>query len=168
MVRTRMRVVVSVARIAFVAVAPSIPGMDRSMITTSGCRRCASATASAPFDASPTTAMSRAGLSTARNPARTTAWSSASTTRITSPGMVVFLIEGCTTTDRWRCGCRRERNPDAHRGALFAARDDVERAVEQPDSLAHGEQPHRRTTSLGHVDVETGTVVLNLHADGPP
>src|SRR5207237_2161447 len=62
--------------ISFVASSPSIPGMRTSMITTSGLRRSASATAPAQSDASPITRMCGARESDRRNPSRTTSWSS--------------------------------------------------------------------------------------------
>src|SRR5438067_1840715 len=64
------------SRICFVASRPSIPGMRTSMITTSGFRRSARATAPAPSDASPTTRMCDARESERRSPSRTTSWSS--------------------------------------------------------------------------------------------
>ena len=60
----------------FVASSPSMPGMRTSMITTSGLRRSASATALAPSEASPTTRMCGARESESRRPSRTTSWSS--------------------------------------------------------------------------------------------
>src|SRR5918994_360176 len=74
----------SSAAMARVAVRPSVPGMRMSMSTTSGVSRRTSCTASSPSAASPTTSMSSWASSRARKPARTRAWSSASTTRITA------------------------------------------------------------------------------------
>src|SRR6478672_9848871 len=51
--------------------------MRRSMITTSGLRRSASATAVSPSGASPTTRMCGDRSSASRKPSRTTSWSSA-------------------------------------------------------------------------------------------
>ena len=59
--------------ISRVASRPSISGIRISMSTTSGASSRASVTASAPFLASPTTAMSLSMLSTDWNPARTRA-----------------------------------------------------------------------------------------------
>src|SRR5438876_10375603 len=63
-----------------VASTPSSSGIAMSMMTTSGRRRCASATASRPFPATPITCRSWPPSSKARRPSRTTAWSSASIT----------------------------------------------------------------------------------------
>ncbi len=60
----------------FVAWSPSMPGIRTSMITTSGRRRSASATALAPSEASPITLMCGARDSDSRSPSRTTSWSS--------------------------------------------------------------------------------------------
>jgi hypothetical protein len=61
---------------SFVASSPSMPGIRTSMITTSGFRRSASATALAPSAASPMTRMWSARESDSRKPSRTTSWSS--------------------------------------------------------------------------------------------
>ena len=58
------------------------PGICTSSNTTSGRRSAARRAASAPLAASPTTAMSGAASSTTRRPARTTDWSSATSTVI--------------------------------------------------------------------------------------
>src|SRR5688572_20992523 len=68
---------------AFVASAPSISPIERSITITSGSSRSASEIASLPFDPSPMTWMSFALPSTALSPARTTAWSSIRITLIT-------------------------------------------------------------------------------------
>src|SRR5215472_5949511 len=72
------------ATIRLVAVSPSTSGILRSISTTSGLCWRASATAIPPLDASATTSMSAADSSRARKPARRSAWSSASSTRITA------------------------------------------------------------------------------------
>jgi hypothetical protein len=61
---------------SFVASSPSMPGMRTSMITTSGRRRSARATALSPSPASPITRMCGARESDRRRPSRTTSWSS--------------------------------------------------------------------------------------------
>src|SRR5579862_5231228 len=61
---------------SFVASSPSMPGMRTSMITTSGRRRSASATALSPSPASPITRMWGARERERRRPSRTTSWSS--------------------------------------------------------------------------------------------
>ncbi len=53
-----------------------------SISTTSGFSARATVTASAPSATSPITVMSSSAFSNERNPARTNAWSSASSTRI--------------------------------------------------------------------------------------
>src|SRR5262245_42383950 len=70
--------------ISLVAAIPSSSGIATSITTTSGLSCAAIVTASRPLLASPTTVMSRAVPSTARKPARTTRWSSANKTRISS------------------------------------------------------------------------------------
>ena len=65
-----------------VACSPSSPGIRMSISTTSGVSSRTSRTASAPSAASPTTSMPSWASSRAANPARTRAWSSASSTRI--------------------------------------------------------------------------------------
>ena len=66
-----------------VASIPSITGMRTSISATSGSCSEQTRTASAPSAAGPTTEMSGWVSSNAPNPARTTCWSSATTTRIT-------------------------------------------------------------------------------------
>src|SRR2546430_8383537 len=58
------------------ASSPSMPGIRTSMITTSGRRRSASATADSPSAASPITRMCGARERERRRPSRTTSWSS--------------------------------------------------------------------------------------------
>ena len=58
--------------ISSVASMPSIPGMRRSMMITSGRRRSASATAVSPSGASPTTLIEAERRSASRSPSRTT------------------------------------------------------------------------------------------------
>src|SRR6187431_218697 len=65
------------SRSCSVASRPSMSGMRRSMITTSGRRRSARATAEAPSAASPITRIFGERESARRRPSRTTSWSSA-------------------------------------------------------------------------------------------
>src|SRR5215207_920505 len=65
-----------------VASRPSTSGMRMSIRTMSGWSARARSTASAPVEASPTTSMSSARSSSIRKPERTSAWSSASSTRM--------------------------------------------------------------------------------------
>src|SRR5439155_1212973 len=104
-----------------VASIPSTPGIDRSIRTTSGARPAASSTASAPSPASPTTSTSPAFASTCTIPARTTAWSSATTTRITrraprardaSPARLRVDVERAAELDR-AVGEQRAQPPHA-------------------------------------------------------
>ena len=83
-VRTTTRTAASCgsAVIRRVAVRPSTSGMLRSISTTSGRSSRARATAVPPLGASPTIVMSSADSRSIRKPARTSAWSSASSTRI--------------------------------------------------------------------------------------
>src|SRR5690349_8152524 len=155
---------------AFVADAPSMSGMDRSMITTSGLNRSASATASLPFVASAIAEMSLAGLNTALSPARTTAWSSASTTRITSPGMITLPFG--STRGRRRAICtptRAERHAHTYRRPWRRSRGagvDLELSVQQRDAFAHGEESHGSSVALDFRRIEPFSVVVNLHDRG--
>src|SRR5262245_29260485 len=79
------RVSTPLPAITSVASSPSISGIRMSMSTTSGRSRRTSSTASCPFAASPTTSMSSHERSSTTKPLRTSAWSSATATRITRP-----------------------------------------------------------------------------------
>lgn len=79
-VKTRTRVADPSAVMALIAWIPSIPGTPGSMITMSGFRARTRSTASSPEDASPTTSTRSMDSRTALRPARTTLWSSASST----------------------------------------------------------------------------------------
>src|SRR5215213_1416862 len=112
------------------------------------------------------TEMSLAGLRTARSPARTTAWSSTSSTRITSPGMGGLRLQDWRAAGRHSRRERRERDAHANRGPAVRRRYDLERAVGEQSTLAHREQAHRWTFSLGARGIEAHAVVVNVHADG--
>ena len=73
------------ARILLVASIPSSTGISRSISTTSGSRSAQSDTASSPSAAAPTSSTPANVARSCVSPARTTAWSSATTTRITAP-----------------------------------------------------------------------------------
>ena len=75
----------SAPQISRVASSPSRCGIRMSIRMTSGRSFRASATASVPSLASPTTSRSGAESTSTRKPPRTSAWSSATTTRITRP-----------------------------------------------------------------------------------
>src|SRR6185503_6428141 len=116
------------------------------------------ATASRPFCASPMTWMSRAAPSTALRPARTTVWSSASTTRI-EPSLILSSSLGVPERARqWNGG------GDAR--ALTRRALDVEPPARERDAFPHREQPHSRPASLGVRDVETGAVIADLENRG--
>ena len=80
MVRISTRVAGWAAAIRRVASMPSRTGIRMSISTTSGRVRRASATASCPSLASPTTAVSGSFSRILRSPTRTSAWSSAIST----------------------------------------------------------------------------------------
>ena len=69
-----------------VASMPSSTGMRTSISSTSGLADRATATASAPLAASPTTARPGVAATMPQNPTRTRAWSSATATEIVIPG----------------------------------------------------------------------------------
>ena len=79
--------------ISRVASSPSIPGIRMSISTTSGPCAAACDTAAAPLAASPTTVMPSAASRMTQNPARTSSWSSTTSTRIGagSAGAVIAL-----------------------------------------------------------------------------
>ena len=104
-----------------VASMPSTPGMRTSISTTSGFRPAHWSMASAPFAASPTTAMSSWSLRIIRRPVLTSGWSSASTTRITTSPT------GTATGRVRRTRPRPVRPPPTH----------------QPPTPAHGCPPTR-------------------------
>ena len=69
-----------------VASRPSMPGIRTSIKTTSGCSSAACASAAAPSAASPATAIPSALSRITQNPARTSSWSSTTSTRIAGLG----------------------------------------------------------------------------------
>src|SRR5690348_674557 len=136
---------------------PSRSGIVRSITTTSGFSRSAMATASRPFGASPTTWMSRAALSTALSPSRTTLWSSASTTRI-MPSLIrcSSLIPGEVAYDGHH---GRDPRPHAWRAV------DLESPPGERNPFAHGEQSHTGTPPFRLEDVEAAPVVDHVEHD---
>src|SRR4051794_14414239 len=139
---------------SFVASSPSMPGMRTSMITTSGRRRSARATALAPSEASPTMRMCGARESERRSPSRTTSWSSTIRHVISS-------------------GTARSLPPKSHaQGELLRLRRGLERrfaAVSDPVArLQVGDSPpHRlrlRGRQVGPAPVE---VLVALELLGP-
>ena len=119
--KTRVRLSAGSVVMRRVASSPSISGMRMSITTTSGfsARTCSSACA--PVAASPTTSMSSRESSSARNPARTIGWSSASTT-------LVGVIDRLTAA-------QRKHGVDAP--ATFLAGADVEAAAEGRSTFEH-------------------------------
>ena len=95
---------------------PLFPGITTSISTTSGLCSIASKTARSAFGASPTVSMSGSASRTRRRPARTTAWSSTTSTRITERHL------------------GHERRPAA--GA-----DSTQAPAEERDALAHADEP---------------------------
>src|SRR5438270_11972424 len=98
--------------------------------------------------------MSRAALSTALSPARTTVWSSASTTRIDPSLMFRYPVAGC--------GVRRERHGGNDARTRFRSALHLEAAARQRYPLAHREQAHPGPPTLGVGNVEAATVVDDL------
>ena len=109
------------AQIRRVASMPSISGIRTSISTTSGRICSARATASAPVPASPTTVRSGARSTSTRKLPRSSAWSSAISTRT-------------LTLPRKGCG-RRHAKPPPERGPA------VNVAAVDGDPLPHPEQP---------------------------
>src|SRR5579884_4204467 len=100
-----------------VAVIPSVPGISRSISTTSGRRALAIWIASAPLAASPITSSSGSSLRNMRNPCRTTLWSSTMSTRTGIRPSVSWPI-----TPRSKAGARSVARPMRRTGQLFESR----------------------------------------------
>ena len=156
------------ATISSVASMPSICGIRRSMITTSGRRRSASATAVSPSGASPTTRMCDERRSASRSPSRTTSWSSAIRTVI-SPFSATrrgFYDRGWTPSR----GLHTERELLGLRGGPDRRSPGPPRA---PRELADG-RPHRLDLArrkIGASGVEplvVGQRAPASHARAPP
>ena len=106
-----------------VASSPSISGMRMSITTTSGfsARTCSSACA--PVAASPTTSMSSRESSSARNPARTIGWSSASTTLVG----VIDRFQPLSGSTAWTRQPPCSRGPTSRRPPRAVARSNMPR-----------------------------------------
>src|SRR6185437_6895305 len=111
-----------------------------------------------PSAASPTTSMSGSALSSAFRPARSTAWSSASSTRIRgacagrSP---LSTGDGLTTAMSEHHVVERDARQDVRAGARIAL--DAELAVHQRQPLLHSEQAQSafpRTHHFDHVEAD--------------
>ena len=124
-VSTSTRVPCPAATMLAVALAPSTPGMRRSMSTRSGRSDAASSTASAPSDASPTTSMPGAWSSRPTMPARTMGWSSATTMRMVS--VIPHASRGVRA---------RPRHDDPQPRAAVGAGAELERAADEGGAVA--------------------------------
>ena len=99
------------AAIRRVASMPSISGMRMSISTTSGVSRRALSTACVPSEHSPTTSMSSSASRIIRKPARISAWSSTSSTRMLMPAPAVG----------WGARARTAKPPSGSRARLHDA-----------------------------------------------
>ena len=121
-----------------VAAMPSMPGISRSMTTTSGSSAAAMSSAAAPSAASPTTSRSSCRSRKSRMPRRTIAWSSTIRTRIRAGTPRTAIGRG-----RARHG-RRIRSPARDRRAR---RGTARRALEDQRGGQDGDG--RRATWIG-------------------
>ena len=103
-----------------IAVTPSPPGIRRSISTTWGRRATASATASTPAEASPSTSNSGSPVKIPRSPLRTTGWSSAISSEITPAPPGRWPRSRCPRRARTRPRARRRRR--ARAGACRSGR----------------------------------------------
>ena len=138
---------------------PSIRGIRRSISTTSGSCSAASASASSPSAAVATSSIPSSSPTSMPRPSRTTRWSSANSTRITS--------EAVTRAHRgrnWQAICPRQWKPQFDAEAVVG-RAGVQAPAEQLGPLAHAGQPvaaaadHRRGGAVV-LDGQRGAVVL--------
>src|ERR1043166_2657361 len=124
-----------------------VPGMDRSRSTTCGMVVWALWTLSGPLPASPTTSMSDWALMSIFRPARRTAWSSATSTRIL--GMeALYVAEGEVRQDR---------------GARSGLRFDRDTATEQGCALPHA--PEAEPSAVPRR--EARAIILDAHQTNP-
>src|SRR6266536_5107880 len=114
--------------------------MTRSMSTTSGRSRSASASASSPSAASPATSIPSCRSRNARSPARTTAWSSSTSTRI-----------GSASADL-----------QAHRRACTGSGANLEDTAETLRTLFHRGEAEPPRPQAGTARLEADAVVLHL------
>src|SRR5690606_3684298 len=120
-----------------VAASPSVPGIRMSMSTTSARRSRASRTASAPSEASPTTSMSGSESTSTRKALRSSAWSSASRTRIVIRAPAARWSRAAVL-GRGRAGLDGKDRMDAEAAAVAGT--GGEGAAQGGDALAHAEQ----------------------------
>src|SRR2546423_5722999 len=176
-VSTTMRASGFCARTRPIASMPSMLGIERSMRVTSGRSARAIVTASAPSDAAPTTSMSSTVASSWVSPERTTAWSSASRTRIMAPperagprptcarrGAVLrgrSLGRHLEAEDRAALGSRLERE-----GAAAVAREVLDHL--QPEVAVLGDAVFDRPAAVvGDGERDAAVVARDLDLDEP-
>src|SRR5690606_26551344 len=150
-VRTRTRAGSSRSTISRIADTPSIPGIRRSMRTTSGSSAAALSTASLPSAASPTTSKASSLANIPRKPSRTTGWSSTRSRRIGASGISHHPHD--------RQG-HRDGGPSAGGGLHLEA------SVELFDACLHRPQPVAAV--LRCVRREPPTVVADVDGDDVP
>src|SRR6187455_3044067 len=144
--------------ISAIAVMPSMPGMEMSVITTSGFTDSSSCSSSLPLRASAITWTPSTVDRSALMPERTRSWSSASTTWMGSGALVFFWIMVPSSISQYRT--------DRHTATLAGA--DVQASAGQFGALDHAVEPD---IPLGLVPiehrslVETHAVVDDQHAD---
>src|ERR1017187_5071640 len=125
--RIRMAVSGAVRRMWRAATAPFMLGMAKSMTTTFGSSSAASCTAWWPSSASPTTVIAGSSSSMRRKPRLTRLWSSTSRTEICGSVMGLLNSGGYGEPDQRAAGCEVLQ---------------VQEAVHQSGTLAHGDQAH--------------------------
>src|SRR3954447_7968830 len=161
LVSTRIRVAGQRARICLIASMPSSRGMTRSSRTTSGSVRATSSTASAPSAASPTTSTSSWSSRNVRRPWRTTAWSSASATRI--------VTRACARSRRRQWSIYDALSSLAcvqpHARPHVGRRVDAQGAAERAGALLHRRQAEPPSAHLGRRRVEADAVVDHLEGE---
>ena len=135
-------------------------GMRTSMRTTSAARRRARATASTPSAASPTISMSGSASRIVRSPRRTTAWSSASRTRIGRHGARAALAGAGSTA------CTRQPRPSGLGPASSRPPTSAARSRIPAMPLPRPAGPARRAPSS--VDVDERLAVGQVDRDGGP
>src|SRR5262249_33170978 len=123
-----------------IASPPSSFGITRSMSTTAGRSSSASATASAPSEASPTISIPGCSSRKLRSPSRSTAWSSAMTTRIGS-------------------------DIEMHGRAFAFGRADLEPAADPLRPLLHRRQPEPACAQLDGLRVEAAAAVDDVERE---
>src|SRR5688572_4873136 len=142
MLRIRMRLPGRCFSISMDACSPFISGIAMSMTTTSGSSFFTSVSPSRPLPASPITVMDWSSSRMRRNPCRTSAWSSTSTTRIGCRGLC--SANACLLFVLLRCAGRPRGHLQGHRDAhdRSAGRRWRERklAAHQLRALAHADQ----------------------------